>query len=111
MEVIGKIYKVGSVIERGSNGFKTREVVVETDEKYPQKIAVEFIQDNTALVDAYKEGDNVNIAINLRGREWTNKDGVTKFFNSVQGWKIKYNQELSSADQNPDREKVEDLPF
>jgi hypothetical protein len=112
MEVIGKIYKVGEVQELGSNGFRKRELVVETTEEYPQKICIDFVQDNTSLIDSYKEGDNVNVAINLRGKEWI-KDGVTKFFNSIQGWRIKYHEELKSADQMPQREEApaDDLPF
>jgi len=72
----------------GSNGFRKREVVVTTEEQYPQHIMVEFVQDKTDLLNSYKEGDAVKISINLRGREWTNPQGETKYFNSIQGWRI-----------------------
>ena len=34
------------------------------------------------------EGENVKIGINLRGRAWTNPQGETKYFNTIQGWYI-----------------------
>jgi translation initiation factor IF-3 len=30
----------------------------------------------------------VKVFINLRGREWTSPEGVVKYFNSIQGWKV-----------------------
>ncbi|MCK4562945.1 MAG: DUF3127 domain-containing protein, partial [Flavobacteriaceae bacterium] len=44
MEVAGKIKKIDETKEFGSNGFRKREMVVTTDEQYPQMIMVEFIQ-------------------------------------------------------------------
>lgn len=72
----------------GNNGFRKREVVVTTEEQYPQHILVEFVQDKCDLLDNYKVGQAVKISINLRGREWVNPQGETKYFNSIQGWRI-----------------------
>lgn len=88
MQVEGKIKHIDITREYGSNGFRKRELVVTTQEQYPQHILVEFIQDNTNLLDAYQVGQNVRIGINLRGREWINPQGETKYFNSIQGWRI-----------------------
>jgi hypothetical protein len=88
MEVSGSIKVLGDTQEFGSNGFKKRECVITTAEQYPQVIMVEFVQNNTASLDAYKVGDNVTIQINIRGREWTNPQGEVKYFNSLQGWRI-----------------------
>ena len=85
----------------GTNGFRKREVVITTEEQYPQHILVEFIQDKTDLLDAYKEGEAVKISINLRGREWTNPQGETKYFNSIQGWRIERLQEEGSDPNIP----------
>ena len=49
---------------------------------------VEFVQDKCDILDKYKVGENVSIGINLRGKEWINPQGETKYFNSIQGWKI-----------------------
>ena len=88
MEVQGTIIRITPIQEVGSKGFKKREVHIQTEEQYPQILSVEFVQDKCTVVDNFAEGEKVTIGINLRGREWTNKDGVTKVFNSIQGWKI-----------------------
>lgn len=88
MEVSGKIKWIDETRTYGSNGFRKREVVVTTEEQYPQHILVEFIQDKCDLLDSFQLGQQVKIGINLRGREWVNPQGETKYFNSVQGWRI-----------------------
>ncbi len=72
----------------GSNGFRKRELVITTEEQYPQHLLIEFVQDKTSLLDSYQVGQPVKVSINLRGREWTNPQGETKYFNSIQGWRI-----------------------
>lgn len=88
MEVTGNIKMIGETQTFGAKGFQKRELVVTTDEQYPQHILIEFVQDKCAVLDAYKTGESVKVGINLRGREWTNKDGEVKHFNSIQGWRI-----------------------
>jgi hypothetical protein len=88
MEVQGKIKMIGETQTFGSNGFRKRELVVTTEEQYPQHILIEFVQDKTDLLNNYQVGQGVKVNINLRGREWVNPQGETKYFNSVQGWRI-----------------------
>lgn len=88
MEIQGKIKMIGETKTFGNNGFKKREVVITTEEQYPQHILVEFVQDKCDLLNKYNVGETVKISINLRGREWTNPQGEVKYFNSVQGWRI-----------------------
>lgn len=87
MEVTGRI-KVISAEQQISATFKKRELVVTTDEQYPQTIMVEFTQDKCDLLNNYNPGEEVKVSINLRGREWVNPQGETKYFNSIQGWRI-----------------------
>ena len=102
MEVQGKIKMVGETQTFGSNGFRKREIVVTTEEQYPQHIMVEFVQDKTDLLNAYQVGQQVKININLRGREWVNPQGETKYFNSIQGWRIEAVQgEAAGANMPP----------
>ncbi|MGB3774117.1 MAG: DUF3127 domain-containing protein [Leeuwenhoekiella sp.] len=101
MEVQGKIKVIGDVQTFGSNGFRKREVVVVTEEQYPQPIMVEFVQDKTDLLNSFNVGQNVKIGINLRGREWTNAQGETKYFNSLQGWRIENLEQGSSGGNVP----------
>lgn len=88
MEIQGKIKLVGETQTFGSNGFRKREVVLTTEEQYPQSILVEFVQDKCDLLNSYQVGQQVKVSINLRGREWVNPQGETKYFNSIQGWRI-----------------------
>ena len=54
MEVAGKIKWVDETKTYGTNGFRKREVVVTTEEQYPQHILVEFIQDKCDLLNAFQ---------------------------------------------------------
>lgn len=117
-EVQGKIKVLNDTQSVGTSGFKKRELVVTTDDQYPQMIMIEFVQDKCDLLNSYKVGDNVKVAINLRGREWINPQGEAKYFNQIQGWRIEKvesapdtqlpppAQDLSVAQNEPD-----DLPF
>src|SRR6476661_9861877 len=87
MEVTGKIKAINAE-QQVSASFKKRELVVTTEEQYPQHIMIEFTQDKCDLLNSYKVGDAVKVSINLRGREWVNPQGETKYFNSIQGWRI-----------------------
>jgi len=88
MEVSGRIKMIDETKAFGANGFRKRELVVTTDEQYPQHIMIEFTQDKCDLLNNYRVGEPVKVSINLRGREWVNPQGETKYFNSIQGWRI-----------------------
>ena len=88
MEITGKIKLIGETQTFGASGFRKRELVVTTDEQYPQMLMVEFVQDKTDALNSYAVGEDVKVSINLRGREWINPEGVAKYFNSIQGWRI-----------------------
>lgn len=97
MEVQGTVKLIGETQTFGSNGFRKREIVVTTQEQYPQHLMIEFIQDKTDLLNNYQVGQNVKISINLRGREWVNPQGETKYFNSIQGWRIESLDQAAAA--------------
>ncbi|MDT8347322.1 MAG: DUF3127 domain-containing protein [Flavobacteriaceae bacterium] len=88
MELEGKIKLIGETKSFGSSGFQKRELVLITEEQYPQFISVEFLQDKTDLLNNFNPGDQVKIGINLRGREWIDPKGEAKYFNSIVGWRI-----------------------
>lgn len=94
MEIVGKIKVLDETKVFGANGFKKREVVITTDEQYPQHILIEFQQDKCDILNSYNIGDDVKVSINLRGREWINPQGEAKYFNSIHGWRI---EKLSST--------------
>jgi hypothetical protein len=125
MEVTGKIKMIGETKNVGTGSFLKRELVVTTDEQYPQHILVEFVQDKCDLLNNYQVGEPVKVAINLRGREWVDPQGVTKYFNAIQGWRVERLQAQAPATQSPPmptadtfepatnfkEEEHDDLPF
>jgi hypothetical protein len=96
MEVTGKIKVIGKTVNL-TDTFSKRELVVSTDEQYPQHILIEFNKDKCSLLDKYKVGEVVTVGINLGGREWVNPQGETKYFNSIKGWKIFKGNETETA--------------
>lgn len=125
MEIQGRIKMIDETKTYGNNGFRKRELVVTTEEQYPQHILVEFIQDKTDLLNNYQAGQLVKISINLRGRGWVNPQGETKYFNSIQGWRIENLETVLNdqgmpptppieafepAEELPDKDH-DDLPF
>ena len=110
MEVTGKIKMIDQTKEVGSAGFKKRDVVVTTDEQYPQHILVQFVQDKCDLLNNFQAGDAVKIDINLRGREWTNPQGETVYFNTIQGWRIGKVQTEATSTQAPPMPTAEAFP-
>ncbi|MDZ7847988.1 MAG: DUF3127 domain-containing protein [Owenweeksia sp.] len=124
MEVEGIIKKIEDT-QQIKETFKKRNLVVTTEEQYPQHLLVEFVQDKTSLLDQFNEGDKVTIGINLRGREWQSPQGEVKYFNSINGWRIEKKEPAMSnnaassgpADMPPmppmqdESEDEDDLPF
>ncbi len=122
-EIVGKIEYVGpdQVV---SDKFKKRELVVATDEQYSSPILIEFHQDKTEYLDGYKEGEPVKVSINIRGRKWVSPQGETKYFNTIQGWRIERLQVQGPAPVQPEAntqqltpatnvndDEPDDLPF
>ena len=124
MEVTGKI-RVINAEQQVSATFRKRELVVTTEEQYPQFISINFVQDKCDLLNNYAQGDAVKVSINLRGREWVSPQGETKYFNDIQGWKIEKIQSEQPAAAMPamppaeafapatnfKEEEHDDLPF
>jgi len=122
MNLQGTIRKIEET-QTFKSDFKKRSLILTTDDKYPQHVSIDFLQDKTSILDKYKTGDNVNISINIRGKEWINPEGETKYLNSIVGWRIEnltntQNSNLEvippSINQNIDLEKGEeedDFPF
>lgn len=87
MQVTGRI-KMISQTQEVSQSFRKRELVVTTEEQYPQHILIEFHQDKCDVLNSYQVGQQVTVDLNLRGREWINPQGEAKYFNTIQGWRI-----------------------
>jgi hypothetical protein len=131
MEVSGKVKAVFPTKDVSAS-FRKRELVVTTEEQYPQHIIIEFTQDRCDLLNGVQAGEDVVVSINLRGREWVSPQGETKYFNTIQGWRIERKQAAAPSgapmgagapatagmppmppmpDNLPDEKDDDDLPF
>jgi hypothetical protein len=89
MEATGRlhaIYETKQVSER----FTKREFVLELvdNPKYPQTVLFQLTGDRVSQLDGLNVGDQIRIEFNLRGREWRSPQGETKYFNSLEVWKL-----------------------
>jgi single-stranded DNA-binding protein len=122
MEIKGKVHEIGA-LQQVSETFKKRDLIIEYAENptYPEFIRFEALQDKTALFDSLKQGDDVEVSFNLRGRPWTDKTGKTSYFNSLVVWRINAltnsaagsatPQYAPPADLNSAPGEEDDLPF
>ena len=82
-DIKGTIHLIGEV-QQVSEKFKKRTVVITTkEEKYPQSVPIDFVQDKCVLLDDFSVGDEATISFNLRGSEYNGK-----YFVNLTGWKI-----------------------
>lgn len=87
LSIKGTIHKIGQK-EIKSDKLTVRELVVKHgSEQYPEFIPFQLKNDRCALVDLAKEGDEVEVHFNIRGREWNGK-----YFANLEAWKLSINQ-------------------
>lgn len=118
MEIVGKVHLLGGEINV-TPSYTKRELVVKTDEQYPQLIMIEFGQGKcNEYLDKLKVGDDVKVSINLGGREWVNPQGEVKYFNSIKGWKVEKISDAPAVVETTSKmgallpgEDNDDLPF
>jgi hypothetical protein len=88
MEIKGIVVQVNPTQTVGTNNFKKATMWIETiGEQYPQTLEVEFVKEKADEIQSVAPGSEITIQINLKGRKWTNPQGETKVFNTIQGWK------------------------
>jgi single-strand DNA-binding protein len=82
-EISGSVKKIFEEQTFGS-GFNKREFVVTVpDGRFPQDLKFETVKDKTSLVGALKEGDEVKVSFDIRGREWKEN-----YYVNLNAWKI-----------------------
>ncbi|HEY4238895.1 MAG TPA: DUF3127 domain-containing protein [Kofleriaceae bacterium] len=98
METNGKLVVINET-KQVSERFSKREFVVELADnpKYPQRVLFQLTGDRCSQLDGLKVGDDVRLEFSLRGREWRSPQGETKYFNSLDVWKIESASESRGA--------------
>lgn len=89
IEASGTVYAVMET-QQVSARFTKREFVLELvdNPKYPQIVLFQVTGDRISQLDDIRVGDKVRVEFNLRGREWRSPRGETKYFNSLEAWKV-----------------------
>ncbi len=90
IEATGKIHTIYET-QQVSERFTKREFVLEMADnpKYVQTVLFQCTGDRCEQLDKLVVGDEVRVEFNLRGRAWESpKTGETKYFNSLDVWKI-----------------------
>ena len=72
--------------------FQKRTFVIEIIEgdqgQYSNVLEFELKNDKCALIEKYNVGSEIEVGYNLRGRKWTNGEGVDKYFTSLDAWRV-----------------------
>ena len=93
-----------------NKGFRKREFVIETGDKYPQKIIFGLVQDKCDMLDSYGVGDTVAVAFDVKCRDWTDKSGQVKYFNTLEAFRISGQQRAairsSAAEEEDDDDEI-----
>lgn len=113
MQVKGKLYVIKET-QVVSEKFKKKEFIIETEDQYPQFISIQLTQDRVDLINMFEVGDVVTVSINLRGRAWENPQGETKYFNTVEAWRIEGQSSenpVSAKKAQAEEDFSENLPF
>ena len=114
MQLTGKVKVIGET-QQVSDKFKKRDVVITdaSNPTYPQTILFQLNQDRCALADKCSVGQEVTVDFNLRGREYTNDAGETKYFNGLEIWKItpSGDKPKETAPQHIPDNDLDDVPF
>ena len=117
LKLTGKIHAIFETQTIGES-FQKREFVVETDEKYPQLVKLEFVQDAVTKLDGLSKGQAVKVAFNIRGREWTSPKNEVKYFVTLQAWRISTLQQsenpapmAATTEVPPADNFADELPF
>lgn len=81
--------KVKFDTQKVSDRFQKREFVLTTEANtpYPQHVSFQVTQDKCTMLDQFREGDELRIQFNLRGREWNGPQGI-KYFNTLEAWRL-----------------------
>ena len=88
-----------------SDKFSVREFVITTlDEKYPQDVIFQTVNDKMDVIAPYGQGQVVTVSFNVRGREYNGK-----YYNTLDAYKVQ--GEVTTSPVNEPMPMDDDLPF
>jgi hypothetical protein len=81
-----------------SDKFSVREFVVTTpDEKYPQDILFQTVNDKMDVLESLGVGQQVEVSYNVRGREFNGR-----YYNTLDAWKVQIIGQAAQTTNNDD---------
>lgn len=85
MEIEGTVYRVLPAIKGTSarGEWTKQEVVIELPGEFNRKVCISFWGDKVMDVAKMREGDSVNLSVNIESREYNGR-----WFTEVRAWKI-----------------------
>ena len=93
--------------------WQSQEIIVETLETYPKKIAIEFFGDKVSEIDKLNINDQLTVSVNIESREFNGK-----WYTKVKAWKVVVDKaaepQKAPEPEYPsefDEAQTEDLPF
>ena len=103
-EISGKLVKTFPT-ENKSATFQAREFVIEImDGNYAQYVKFQLTQDRCPLIEPFKEGEEIKVWFDLRGREWQGK-----YFTNLNAWRVEGAQ--AGAPQPAGQDPFGDVSF
>jgi hypothetical protein len=121
--IVGKLHE-DFKIQVVSEKFQKREFVIEMSGEYPQYISIQLTNQKCDLLNNIAIGSELTVHCNIKGRAWQKEGQPTKYFNTLEAWKIEVNnavqppqqqaykaQVVTPAPQAQQLEISDDLPF
>ena len=110
LKLTGTIKTIGEI--QTFNEFRKVEFSITTSGEYPQIVKFEVTKDKIEDFLKYnKVGKEVEVSFNIRGREWTNKEGIVIVFNSLNAWKVFKSENAVTEQAPPAPTEEEQAPF
>jgi hypothetical protein len=105
LKLEGKIEKIGQ--EEQIKNLTKKSMLLTTNDKYPQTVQLDFINDKVKELLKFNVGDEVSVDFNIRSNEYKGK-----YYTNLQGWRIaQLLGEVSNLQQNPSRQPSETADF
>lgn len=87
-KLTGVIRVINPTVQVTEKFAKREFVLTDNSSMYPQEIIFQMAKDKLDILDAFGEGQEVEVSFNVKGREWTSPQGEVKYFNTLECWRI-----------------------
>ena len=114
-EASGTVRFIGQTETKGTFTFRKFVVTTEDDPRYPQQIEFQATKGEIGSLDSIMVGDEVTVTFNVRGREWKSPSGDTKYFVTLDAWRIEMTKRATGRGEPVPSAKsqaeIDDIPF